>query len=210
MHDVFISYKSEDSAVALRVRDTLEKNGIMCWIAERDISGGSNYAADIPAAIAQCRVLVLILTNAAQESPWIMKELDSAIAGRKLILPLKIGYFEINKTMSFLLAGVQYYDATTNPDETMKALVRRIRKAIANNEGGEHRKTQQLNVPKSHGGLILLFTAAIILGGLHYFGIVDLEAFVNDLPGLLERLPTILAEKFAEMVTYITEKMNAG
>lgn len=210
MHDVFISYKSEDSAVALRVRDTLEENGIPCWIAERDISAGSNYAADIPAAIAQCRVLVLILTSAAQESPWIMKELDSAIAGRKLILPLKIGYFDINKAMSFLLTGVQYFDATTNPDETMKALVRRIRKAIANNEGGDHRKTQQLNVPKSHGGLILLFTAAIILGGLHYFGIIDLEAFVNELPELLEQLPTILAEKFAEMVMYITEKMNAG
>lgn len=210
MHDVFISYKSEDSAVAMRVKNTLEENGIKCWIAERDISAGSNYAADIPAAIAQCRVLVLILTNAAQTSPWIMKELDSAIAGRKLILPLKIGYFDVSGAMSFLLTGVQYFDATTNPDETMKAMVYRIRQAIANNEGGDHRKTQQLKVRKSHGGLVCLCTIGMILGGLHYFGIVDLEAFVQELPALLEQLPELFVAKFAEWITELTGKLNFG
>ncbi|MBQ2283494.1 MAG: toll/interleukin-1 receptor domain-containing protein, partial [Agathobacter sp.] len=79
MHDVFISYKSEDEALAMRVRAVLEANGVPCWIAARDIQPGANYAVDIPAAIESASVFVLVLTEQAQESPWILKELDSAI-----------------------------------------------------------------------------------------------------------------------------------
>lgn len=208
MHDVFISYKSQDSAVAMRVVNTLEENGIPCWIAERDISAGSNYAADIPAAIAQCRVLVLILTASAQESPWIMKELDGAIAGRKLILPVKIGLFEISGAMSFLLTGVQYFDATINPDETMKHLVKRIRRAIANNEGGDHKKTGEIKVRKSHGGLFFLITMALIFGGLHYLEIVDVFALWTELQAFLKDLPNILVEKFAQWITELTQQLG--
>lgn len=210
MHDVFISYKSEDAAIAMRVTNMLEENGIKCWIAERDISAGSNYAADIPSAIAQCKVLVLILTNTAQGSPWIMKELDSAIAGHKLILPMKIGYFDVSGAMSFLLTGVQYYDATTYPDETMKSMVYRIRQAIANNEGGDHKKSKKLKVRKSHGGLFFLISIAVLFAGLHYFEVIDIKTFLSELLEILKQLPDNFVKKFEELITSLTEILNAG
>lgn len=83
MHDVFISYKSDDSALAMKVVKALEDSGIPCWIAERDIQTGSNYATDIPNAINNAKYFVLILTDKSQNSPWVQKELGLAITQKK-------------------------------------------------------------------------------------------------------------------------------
>lgn len=208
MHDVFISYKSQDSAVAMRVVNTLEASGIPCWIAERNISAGSNYAADIPAAIDQCKVLVLIFTSSAQGSPWIMKELDSAIAGHKLILPVKIGHFEISGAMSFLLTGVQYFDATMNPEDTMTQLVYRIRQAIANNEGGDHKKTKKIKVRRSNGCLVVLLTMAACLALVHYAGVIDVISYIKELPTYLSQFQAYLIDLFAQLVISLSEKLS--
>ena len=58
---VFISYKSEDYQQADWLRSVLEQNGISCWMAPASIPGGSNYAKEIPRAIENCRVFVLVL-----------------------------------------------------------------------------------------------------------------------------------------------------
>lgn len=131
MHDVFISYKSDDSALAMKVVNTLEASGIPCWIAERNIRAGSNYAQDIPTAIREARFFVLILTEKSQESPWVLKELDAAITQRKMILPLMVGPFQINDAMNFLLTGVQYYDATKNLNKTIRQIVQQIQEQKA-------------------------------------------------------------------------------
>lgn len=68
MHDVFISYSSKEMTTADTVRSILEKNGIVCWMAPRDIPGGSNYTKEIPVAIRSCQVFVLVLSANAQSS----------------------------------------------------------------------------------------------------------------------------------------------
>ena len=46
-HDVFISYSSQDKAVADAVCATLERGKIRCWVAPRDVPAGKPYAATI-------------------------------------------------------------------------------------------------------------------------------------------------------------------
>jgi hypothetical protein len=46
-HDVFISHSTEDKAVADAVCAILEKNGVRCWIAARDILPGADWSASI-------------------------------------------------------------------------------------------------------------------------------------------------------------------
>ena len=65
MKEVFISYSTKDQIQAETVRDILEKNAIPCWMAPRDIPGGSNYTKEIPIAIRNCKVFVLILSEIA-------------------------------------------------------------------------------------------------------------------------------------------------
>ena len=66
MADVFISYKSEEFDDANWVKAALETNGISCWMAPMCIPGGSNYAVEIPQAIREAKVFVLILSEKSQ------------------------------------------------------------------------------------------------------------------------------------------------
>jgi acyl-CoA reductase-like NAD-dependent aldehyde dehydrogenase len=61
--DVFVSYASQDVAVADAIVGALEKNGIKCWIAPRDVTPGSQYADEIVGAINDAKVLVLGVTS---------------------------------------------------------------------------------------------------------------------------------------------------
>src|SRR5688572_25696121 len=51
-HDVFVSHSAKDKAKADAVCDALEKGGVRCWIAPRDILPGANWATSILKAIA--------------------------------------------------------------------------------------------------------------------------------------------------------------
>lgn len=126
MHDIFISYSTKDQFQAETVRDILEKNGIPCWMAPRDIPGGSNYTKEIPAAIRGCQVFVLILSQNSQNSQWVLKELDSAVNCGKVILPFMLEEFQLNDEFNFLLTGAQRYAAYQKKAEALESLISRI------------------------------------------------------------------------------------
>lgn len=127
MKEVFISYSTKDAASAETVRGVLEKNGLSCWMAPRDIPGGSNYTKEIPVAIRNCKVFVLILSENAQSSHWVLKELDSAVNCGKVILPFMLEDFVLSDEFDFLLTGAQRYAAYLKKVEVMETLIGRIR-----------------------------------------------------------------------------------
>ena len=127
MKEVFISYSTKDYASAETVRDVLETNGLSCWMAPRDIPGGSNYTKEIPIAIRGCSVFVLILSANAQSSHWVLKELDSAVNAGKVILPFMLEDCILNDEFNFLLTGAQRYAAYQKKAEALETLIRRVR-----------------------------------------------------------------------------------
>lgn len=127
MKEVFISYSTVDTTPAETVRNVLEKNGLSCWMAPRDIPGGSNYTKEIPIAIRNCKVFVLILSENAQNSHWVLKELDSAVNCGKVILPFMLEDCILNDEFNFLLTGAQRYAAYQKTAEAMETLIGRIR-----------------------------------------------------------------------------------
>ena len=127
MKEVFISYSSVDIAEAETVRNVLEKNELSCWMAPGDIPGGSNYTKEIPIAIRNCKVFVLILSKNAQNSHWVLKELDSAVNNGKVILPFMLEDCVLNDEFNFLLTGAQRYSAYQKKAEAMETLIGRIR-----------------------------------------------------------------------------------
>lgn len=131
MKEVFISYSSIDMAQAETVRNVLEKNGLSCWMAPRDIPGGSNYTKEIPTAIRNCKVFVLILSANAQGSQWVLKELDAAVNNGKVILPFMLEDCALNDEFNFLLTGAQRYSAYQKKAEAMETLIARIRAILA-------------------------------------------------------------------------------
>lgn len=134
MANVFISYSSKDKDYADKVLQELERNGIDCWMAPRDIPGGSYYAREIPHAILSCSVFLLILSDYAQTSDYVLRELDYATANKKEIIPYEIRDCDLIPEFDFLLRTKQHYKAFLNPESEMKGMILRIAQIIQNNQ----------------------------------------------------------------------------
>ncbi len=67
-HDVFVSYASRDKATADAVVATLERRGIRCWAAPRDVTPGDKWADAIVRAISRGRVMVMVFSSGANAS----------------------------------------------------------------------------------------------------------------------------------------------
>lgn len=129
-HHVFISYKVEDFDQALAVKKHLEENGIVCWMAPMSIRGGRSYAQEIPQAIRESGAFVLILTQKAQESKWVPREVDQAINCEKVIFPYFLDNCPLRDDFSFYLTNVQHYEAFRDPEESLARMTRDIQKTL--------------------------------------------------------------------------------
>jgi len=129
-NDVFISYKAEEAEVAGWVKNILEENGISCWMAPGCIPGGSSYAIEIPRAIRQAKVFVLILSSKAQESRWVSKEVDLAINEGKVVLPFMLENCSLRDDFYFYLTNVQRYTAYEDKNAAVQKMLKEIKDVI--------------------------------------------------------------------------------
>ena len=127
---VFISYKAEDYDRAKAIKDHLERNAIPCWMAPMSIRGGKSYAQEIPPAIQKCCIFLLILSDKAQQSKWVPREVDQAINRDKIIMPYMLENCPLRSDFSFYLTNVQGYEAFRDPEETLKRMTRDIQNAL--------------------------------------------------------------------------------
>src|ERR1700679_2158753 len=88
--DAFVSYANQDAAVADALCASLERRGIKCWIAPRDVPPGTLYAESIVRAINGAKLLVLVLSQHAVASSHVGKEIERASSKRRPILALRI------------------------------------------------------------------------------------------------------------------------
>jgi hypothetical protein len=148
MAEVFISYSSADSVKAKDIVDRIEGAGITCWISQRDIPPGADYAIEIPKAITACSYFVLLLTNAAQESPYVMLELDQAFKQKKEIIPILLEQVVENEKTNFFLNAKQKLDATKSITAAVNNVLRRIRPNSSPLENANDQLAQTIDKPK--------------------------------------------------------------
>ncbi len=135
--DVFISYKAEEKEEAIWVRSVLESNGVSCWMAPTSIPGGSSYAIEIPQAIRQAKVFVLILSSRAQASQWVSREVDLAINEGKIVLPFMLENCALRDDFNFYLTNVQRYAAYENKAAAIRKMLNEIKAIIGSEENSE-------------------------------------------------------------------------
>jgi hypothetical protein len=116
-HDVFISYASQDKAVADAVCATLEADRIRCWIAPRDILPGTPYTEALTDALRSSRVLVLVLSGNSNGSHHVMREVEAAVDVGIPVVPFKIAETTLSLSMKYLLKSIHWLDAMTPPME---------------------------------------------------------------------------------------------
>lgn len=116
-HDVFVSYSQMDKATADAIVARLEVDGSRCWIAPRDILPGTSWGDAIAEAIAQSRVMVLVLSANSNRSRQVVREVERAVAGDVVILPFRIDPADPTGALAYFLGTEHWLDALTPPME---------------------------------------------------------------------------------------------
>jgi TIR domain len=116
--EVFISHSTRDKAVANAVVAALEREGISCWIAPRNVLPGADWGQSLIQGIRASRVFVLLLSSAANSSRHILREVERAVHMGIPIVPLRIEEVVPEGALEFHLSTVHWLDAFTPPVET--------------------------------------------------------------------------------------------
>ena len=103
----FISYSSQNKSSADAIKNLFAKNHIDTWMAPNDIPVGSKYAQVINRALKDCACLVLLLTNASQNSMWVAKEVERAINYKKVIIPIQLEELVLHEEFEFYISTDQ-------------------------------------------------------------------------------------------------------
>jgi hypothetical protein len=137
-HDVFISHSAKDKVTADAVCGMLESQGVRCWIAPRDVLPSMEWGRAIVEAIEESRIMVLVFTANANDSPQIRREVERAVNCGVAILPLRIEDVLPDKGLDYFIGNVHWLDALTPPFEThLKNLAGTIKIVLARMEPRE-------------------------------------------------------------------------
>jgi uncharacterized membrane protein YkoI len=170
MSSAFISHSSLDKATADEVVDALERKGISCWIAPRNIPAGSNYGAAIVQAIRDCDVLILLLSESSNTSAAVFREVQKAFEEHKSIIPLRLENVSVSDDLGFYLSGLHWIDA--DPDQNdFNDLINDVRLALEkttnsdsnNSSGVATKKNEPRKKTEKSTKNILIATLCIIL-----------------------------------------------
>ena len=116
-HDVFLSHSAADRAAATAVLEALERAGMRCWIAPRDVPAGSEYGQQIVDAVKSCRVFLVIFSENANASPHVRREVERAVSCDRAIVPFRIADVAPTGAMEYCLGGTHWFDAYPAPLE---------------------------------------------------------------------------------------------
>lgn len=177
---VFISYSSKDQQMADSVRMILLENGITCWMAPYDIPAGSKYAYVINDALENCTCLVLLLTNASQESQFVEREIERAITYRKPIIPMQLEDIQLNSGFKFYIGNSQIIAVPDIKPEAseFKKVIRGIQRYMSCDEHPS-KEAHCYIAPK---------VDPIVQCDITIFSPVSVDVYLNDKTNMIMRL----------------------
>jgi len=109
-HVVFISYSSEDTNLATSICAALEVDGIRCWIAPRDVQGGRAYSGQITQAIREAQVVLLVLTDSANQSKHVLREVERGAHCQNHLLTFRVASITPSDDLAYFLGADQCVD----------------------------------------------------------------------------------------------------
>ena len=131
-HQVFISYASSDRAVADSVCTALERAGVMCWIAPRDVTPGELYSEAIVHAIDSATVAVLVLSQNAAVSQHVLREVERASSRRHPLVSFRTDLAPLPASLGYFLNTSQWLDASaTGVERALPKLVDAVQRCVA-------------------------------------------------------------------------------
>ncbi len=160
---VFISHSSENAALAKELCGKLEKNGFPCFLAPRDIRSGFEYAEEIINGIDGSDMMVLLLSEASNSSPHVLREVERAVSKKKTIIVYKLEDVVLSKSLEYFLMTHQWVN--DKPGKDFDEIVKRVSE-YAEQAGGEPHKIvveQKPENPKNSRKYVIIIAAIFVV-----------------------------------------------
>jgi len=91
MSDVFISYRSDhDSVIAERLTRELKRRGLSAFM-DREIAAGAEFSSASREALSSSSAVVVLLSSETGNDRWVRDEVNTALEGRKNVIPVLLG-----------------------------------------------------------------------------------------------------------------------
>jgi hypothetical protein len=113
--DIFVSYSQPDRERAFALVQKLEARGLGVWIAPRDVTPATDWAAEIIDAISSARIMLLIFSASSNASDQVRREVERAVHKRLRILPFRIEDVQPSKSLEYFLSAQHWMDAFPPP-----------------------------------------------------------------------------------------------
>lgn len=110
-HTVFICHSSKDVATAKRLSIALKAQGINSWLAPLNIHGGDEYADAIVKGIRACDTLLVLLSEEANRSPFVQREVERAASQSKRLIAFRLAPVKPERGLELFLSGTQWIEA---------------------------------------------------------------------------------------------------
>ncbi|WP_405292955.1 toll/interleukin-1 receptor domain-containing protein [Methanobrevibacter sp.] len=179
-HDVYLSYDEKDLDTALNVCETLESNGLKCWMKNRDVDS-DNRVRSIIKAIKQSRLLLLVHSKNSKHSKFINNEVNEAFDADRSFLVYHIDDSELSDNLGFFLNAKPKINAYPNPEEKNDVLIRNA-KNLVKKQRKEDRKISNIikdNKKSVAIGIIALVVIVAVAGFMMFNGEGTSSAPVN-------------------------------
>ena len=135
--EVFVSYSSLDRDRVMPVVESLRGNGISVWVDEGNIHAADLWSEQIVQAIADCRVMVVMLSQNSTDSHNVVKEVMLASEQKKALLPVYLEPADIPANLQYQLAGIQHLELYgENEQQVLEDLANGLAKRGVSREGG--------------------------------------------------------------------------
>lgn len=113
---LFLSHTSKNADTMLSIAQFLEDKNIQCWYFQRDILAGEQYNVKIVRAIKEVEILLVLVTEAVENSIYIPKEIQRAFEYNKVIIPVRLDRSPVPENVEFFLCNEQWVDLTEFED----------------------------------------------------------------------------------------------
>jgi hypothetical protein len=122
----FVSYSHKDDAFCHPFADALKAEGFDVFLDNGSIGSGADWVQAIGKAIDECHFFIAVLTPDAWGSEWVERELNTAIAARRTIIPVLLK----DTSVQGILRSVQWVDVRSQtPEQAAKLVAEAMKKA---------------------------------------------------------------------------------
>ena len=115
--EVFMSFSHVDQSVAQTACDSLEADGLRCWISPRDVVAGRSWDESSGKAIKESRAVVLVLSASANKSERVLREIEHAAKCKVPVVTFRVQDVPPG-VLTPHLRGPHKLDALTEPFES--------------------------------------------------------------------------------------------